>query len=105
MARTGYKISEKSVVNNILKYANKHNNCFLYKYHGGRFATNGFPDLFGAIDGKFVAIECKSPSGRLTILQKQTLDALKAKGAITGIARSIDDFKNVLEKHQLELTA
>jgi len=103
MPRAGYKTSEKSVVNNILRYANKHNNCFLYKYHGGRYASNGFPDLFGAIDGTFIGIECKSPNGRLTVLQKKTLDELGSKGAVVGIARSIDDFKEIIAKHNLQL--
>jgi hypothetical protein len=103
MSRAGYKISEKAVINEILRYANKHQNCFLYKYHGGQYSKNGFPDLFGAIDGKFVAVECKSPSGKLTILQKQTLDELKRKGACVGVARNLFDFKELLEQHQLSL--
>lgn len=55
----------------------------------------GFADLFGwtVRDGVavFTAVECKSPTGRLTDDQERFLAAVLAAGGIAGVARSPED--------------
>lgn len=58
----------------------------------------GFPDLFGIrkSDGKFIAIEVKTKTGKLRSEQKLMLDMLKKNGAIAGVARSVEDARKII---------
>lgn len=62
-------------------------------------APKGTSDLIGIRrdDGKFVAIECKTPRGRLREDQKLFIDAILKSNGIAGIARSAEDALNLLE--------
>lgn len=53
----------------------------------------GFSDLFGhrAGDARAFYLEVKQPGGRVTPQQILFLDAMKARGALAGVVRSIDD--------------
>lgn len=52
----------------------------------------GSSDLIGITrDGKFVAIEVKTPKGKLTKEQKNFLKAVKDMGGYSGVARSVED--------------
>lgn len=58
----------------------------------------GFPDLFGIrkSDGKFVAIEVKTKTGKLRQEQKLLLNMLKDNGAVAGVARSVEDARKII---------
>nr|DAO19824.1 MAG TPA: Nuclease [Caudoviricetes sp.] len=62
-------------------------------------APKGTSDLIGIRrdDGKFVAIECKTPRGRLREDQKLFIDAILKSNGIAGVARSAEDALNLLE--------
>lgn len=51
----------------------------------------GVSDILGVVDGKFLAIEVKSESGRLTVEQKAFLQNIRAQGGIAFEARSLVD--------------
>lgn len=52
----------------------------------------GSSDIIGiAPDGRFLAIEVKTPKGRPTTEQLRFIEAVKAAGGIAGIARSVED--------------
>lgn len=52
----------------------------------------GSSDLIGfSQHGQFVAIEVKSPSGRLTEEQRTFIDAVRRSGGITCVARSVEE--------------
>lgn len=51
----------------------------------------GLSDLIVNIDGKFVAIEVKRPSCKLTALQEQFLHDVRAAGGIAFVAYSVED--------------
>lgn len=52
----------------------------------------GFSDLFGfTSDGRPFFIEVKAPTGRVRPEQRLFIDAMRAKGAVAGIARSVED--------------
>ncbi len=45
-------------------------------------AIRGTPDILGCIKGQFVALEIKSVDGRLTVLQRHKLTAIRNAGGI-----------------------
>lgn len=52
----------------------------------------GHPDLYGfGPDGKIFYIEVKNANGRVRPEQKQFIKTVKARGALAGIARSVED--------------
>ncbi len=61
-----------------------------------RPCTPGIPDILAIKDGCLYAIECKTPTGRLTEEQDSFLARLKAKGATTIIAREVEDVARYL---------
>ena len=47
--------------------------------HG--YGRSGVPDIIGCVNGKFLAIECKSKRGELTKLQEHNIEQIRvAKG-------------------------
>lgn len=51
----------------------------------------GKSDILGIYKGKFLAIEVKRPSGRLSLDQELFLEEVKKHGGIAIIARSVED--------------
>ena len=68
------------------------------KRHGTAFGIAGDADLYGSIDGRHFEIEVKrpDPSSELTELQRIRLDQWRRAGAITGVARSVEDALRIL---------
>ena len=60
----------------------------------------GFPDTFGfrKTDGKFVVIEVKKPTGRLSEHQKKFAEWAKTQPIIYGVARSKEDAIAIIEE-------
>jgi hypothetical protein len=57
-----------------------------------RFGMAGVSDIIGWTNGgRFIAIECKSATGRLRPEQAGFLDALNRSGGIGILARSVND--------------
>jgi hypothetical protein len=44
----------------------------------------------------FAAVEVKTPKGRVKAEQQQFVDHIRSAGGIAGIARSVDEAKNIL---------
>lgn len=61
----------------------------------------GCPDLICCVNGRFVGVELKSPSGRLTEEQKSNLQHIANCGGATAVVRSIREVVALL--HQLTL--
>lgn len=51
----------------------------------------GVSDILGIFNGKLLAIEVKSKTGRLSPYQKEFLEDVKRHGGIAFVARSVDD--------------
>lgn len=47
---------------------------------GGQFTKAGIPDILACVKGKFVAIELKTETGRLSKLQEYNLAKIKESG-------------------------
>lgn len=62
---------------------------------GGRwlqFGKKGSSDILGITgEGKFLAVECKTATGRLRPEQKEFLDHIRVNGGSAIVARSVDD--------------
>lgn len=59
----------------------------------------GTPDILACIRGYFVAIEVKSPKGKLSPHQELLLEELRLAGAFCLVARSVDDLEQFLKSN------
>lgn len=58
----------------------------------------GSSDLIGILpDGRFLAIEVKTKTGRVRPEQKNFIDRVKQAGGIAGIARSVDEAMELIK--------
>lgn len=74
-------MAERDIVAAILRLLRKTPNCFYWKEHGGMYGTAGIPDVIACINGRFVAFEVKTETGKLTKLQEITIQKIRsAKG-------------------------
>ena len=89
---------EKDIVNSILRYLKTIPGCFAWKTHGDAYSTSGIPDIIACIGGRFVALEVKTPSGRLSKLQEITLRRINAAGGIAREVRSLDEVRAVVDE-------
>ena len=58
---------------------------------------NGTPDILTCVNGRFVGIEVKTPTGKTSKLQDYQINAIIEAGGHAFVARSVDDVKNVLK--------
>ena len=61
---------ERDIVAAIMRLLRKTPNCFCWKEHGGMYGTAGIPDVIACINGRFVAFEVKTETGKLTNYRK-----------------------------------
>ncbi|MEA5048176.1 MAG: VRR-NUC domain-containing protein [Eubacteriales bacterium] len=87
---------EKDIVAAIMRWLRTVPHCFAWKEHGGMYGTAGVPDVICCLDGRFFAFEVKTPEGRLTKLQENTIQRIKDAGGHAFVVRSADDVKAVL---------
>ena len=87
----------KTITNKILKYLKEQPCCFAFKEHGGAYGTAGNPDIICCCNGKFVAFEVKTPSGRLSKLQEITMQKIKNAKGIAHKVTSLAEFKEILD--------
>ena len=64
-----------------------------------RFGAIGSPDILAILPptGRLLAVECKSPTGRISPQQEAFGERIKAAGGVYVMARSIDDIIAVLD--------
>ena len=87
---------EKQIENTIKKYLASLGVWYI-KHHANKFTKVGVPDILACWNGKFVAIEVKTPVGVLSELQKYNLKAISESGGISIVARSLQDVKEVIK--------
>jgi len=83
----------------------KFNNGGFWSKDGKRFippAQLGVADLLCcAPNGRFVALEIKTPKGELSTYQERFLDDVKANNAVGMVLRSLDDAINLVEAYEI----
>lgn len=105
-------MKERNIKADILVELSKYENIIVWNNPTGLFFTNngipvkvnipGAADILGVIDGKFVAIETKTLTGRQRESQKAWEKNIVERGkGIYILARSVEDAINGLEKHNL----
>lgn len=80
---------------------------FWYINHlGGLGQRAGIPDLLCCVDGRFLALEIKSPTGtgRLGPSQKLELEAIRRAGGVAGVVASWDELEALLEEVERSTT-
>ena len=87
---------EKDIVAAIMRLFKRVPRCFAWKEHGGMYGSAGIPDVICCLDGRFFAFEVKTPEGRVTRLQEQTIHRIKVAGGHAYVVRSVEDVKAVL---------
>jgi Holliday junction resolvase len=77
---------EKKVKNAVRKVLDRLG-IYYFMPPGMGLGRSGIPDIIGCYAGCFIAIECKAGKGQLTALQARELNAIKAAGGFTFVAR------------------
>ena len=95
---------ERDIVEAIKKYlASLGSSVFFWKEHGGPYGTSGVPDIICCYRGRFLGLECKLPTGRLTELQKRAINKINIAGGTALRVESVDDVKKVIQLIDAEL--
>ena len=90
---------ERDVVAAVKKYlASLGSDVFFWKEHGGPYGTSGVPDIICCYKGRFLGLEVKLPSGRLTELQKRTIEKINRAGGIACRVENVDDVQAVFAR-------
>ena len=76
--------------------------AFFWKEHGGPYGTSGIPDIICCYRGRFLGLEAKLPTGKLTELQKRALDRINAAGGIARRVESVDDVRAIIAQVDME---
>jgi hypothetical protein len=65
-----------------------------------RFGKKGSADIFGVLppDGRFLAVECKTETGRLSEDQEEFLDMINRNGGLGIVVRSIDELQEQVSR-------
>lgn len=57
----------------------------------------GSSDIIGiTADGRFLAVEVKTKTGRVSDEQQRFIDAVRRKGGVAGVARSVEEALQIL---------
>lgn len=93
---------ENTLQRKIQKYLKENlPNAVVWKNHGNQYSVIGLPDIMCVYKGNLICIEVKIEGNKPTKLQEVTLNKLSKAGAITGIAYSIEDVKQMLIANNL----
>lgn len=92
-------VLESAVVTRIMTDLKNRRCVVVRKRHGTAMGVAGDPDLYGTVGGRHFEIEVKrpdDPSSQLTKLQAQRLQEWRMAGALVGVARSVEDARQIL---------
>lgn len=83
---------EARIKTEIRKYLSSQG-IFWSSVQNGFGAKPGDPDIIICLDGRFVAIEVKTPEGRQSDIQKQREKEIRDSGGAYFVVRSLDEVK------------
>lgn len=94
---------EKDVVAAIKRYlASLGSDVFFWKEHGGAYSTAGIPDIICCYKGRFLGMEVKLPSGKLTVLQQRALEKINRAGGIARRVESVSEAQAMIRQADRE---
>jgi len=95
-------MKEKDITTAIMRYLKTVPGCFAFKEHGGMYGTAGLPDVICCYCGRFVAFEVKTPEGRLTKLQENTITKIKAAKGQAFKVTSVEEVRKILDNLEVQ---
>jgi Holliday junction resolvase len=90
-------MSERAITAAITRFLKTVPGCFAWKEHGGMYGTAGLPDVICCINGRFIAFEVKTPSGKLTKLQETTMRKIKDAGGEAFKVTALQEVKEIVK--------
>ncbi len=69
-----------------------------FRPHPGRIGT---PDILVCLKGRFIGIEVKSPTGRVSPKQAEVIAAINDSGGFAIVARSVFECREILRQEGL----
>ena len=81
-------MSEASSTATAIERLNKLPRTWAFKVAGSPHQRRGVPDIIACRDGRFVAIEMKSPTGTLSRSQEVEISRIRDAGGTAEVARS-----------------
>jgi len=94
----GEWMKESMITAQIKAYLSSVPNLFFWKTHGGLYGTAGMPDLIICYKGKFIALECKAPGRKPTLVQKLTINKINRAGGLAVVVHSLEEAKEILRR-------
>ena len=88
---------ERDTVAAIMRYLKTVPDCFAWKTHGDQYSQAGIPDIIACVGGRFVALEVKTQSGKLTKLQEITIQRINAAKGKACKVQSVKEVEEILE--------
>lgn len=92
---------EKDIVTAIMRFLKTVPDCFAWKTHGGMYGTAGIPDIICCLQGRFVAFEVKTETGKLTKLQESMISKIKAAKGEAFKVTSVEEVSVILEQMEV----
>lgn len=79
---------------------------WILNHRGGIGQRAGVPDLLCCIDGRFLALEVKSPlgTGRLGPRQREELEAIRQAGGVVAVVSNWEELEEVLKELRTDAT-
>lgn len=92
-------MGEEKIFENSVKKWLKEQGYWFVKIWGGGFQKAGIPDVLACVNGRFVALELKSETGKLSELQKYNLNKITECGGLACEVKpsNWDDVKNIIK--------
>lgn len=94
-------MKESDLIKAISNYLKTVPNLFFWKEHGGMYGTAGIPDIIACVDGRFVAFEVKTETGRLSRLQEVTLGRIRDAGGKAYMVRSAAEVAAIMKEMEV----
>ena len=92
--------TEQQIQTHILAYLKAVPNCWVVKIIQAN--KNGVADILCCLNGRFIALEVKTPTGKTSLIQDYQLAQITAAGGVCAVVRSLDDVKNVIDGCQTQ---
>ena len=94
-------MKESDLIKAISNYLKTVPNLFFWKEHGGMYGTAGIPDIIACVDGRFVAFEVKTETGKLSRLQEVTLGRIRDAGGKAYMVRSAAEVAEIMKEMEV----
>lgn len=75
----------------------KERGAFGFKVHGSELMMAGLPDLIYCYKGLFVAFEVKTPTGKVSLIQRQRMRQIIGAQGIVTVPRNVADASTVFD--------